>query len=155
MEDKNWLEVARVKTKLMDMLQEDAFGYVVRSRFRNNVSEESASLFHANREMINAKNNSLNSLKIDDNVEVNQEVIEEEVSNFFHALFNGYHDENIENTGKTFEADNSDLDFFLKDLATLQDSDRDGLVKEMTMDELEEIVKDCDHNKSPGLDGLT
>merc|ERR1712240_374570 len=40
-------------------------------------------------------------------------------------------------------------------LATLPDSVRDGLVKEMTMEELEEIVKKCDHNKSPGLDGLS
>ena len=83
LEDKNWMEVARVKTKLMDMLQEDAFGYVVRSRFKNNVSEEAASLFHANREMVNAKSNSLSSLKINNKVESNQEVIEEEVTNFF------------------------------------------------------------------------
>ena len=155
LEEKNWIEVARVKTKLMDMLQEDAFGYVVRSRFKNNVSEETASLFHANKEMINAKNNSLNSLKINANVESNQEVIEEEVTNFFHALFNGYHDENIQNTGRTFQANNSDIDIFLRDLASLPDSVRDGLVKEMTMEELEEIVKKCDHNKSPGLDGLS
>merc|ERR1712240_421701 len=59
------------------------------------------------------------------------------------------------NTGKTFQADNSDLDFFLNDLATLPDSVRDGLVNEMSMGELEEIVKDCDRNKSPGLDGLS
>ena len=155
LEDKNWTEVARVKTKLMDMLQEDALGYVVRSRFKNNVSEEVASLFHANRELVNAKSNSLSSLKINDNVESNQVVIEEEVTNFFHALFNGYHNENMENTGKTFQADNSDLNLFLRDLATLSDSDRDGLVNEMTMGELEEIVKECDRNKSPGLDGIS
>ena len=137
------------------MLQEDAFGYIVRSIFKNNISEEAASLFHANREVKNAKNNNINSLKINDDVVSNQEVIEEEVTNFFHALFNGYHDENIVNTGKTFEADNSNLGFFLNDLATLSDSDRDGLVKDMTMGELEEIVKNCDHNKSPGLDGLS
>merc|ERR1712240_764898 len=59
------------------------------------------------------------------------------------------------NTGKTFEADNSDLDFFLNDLATLSDSAREGLEKDMSMGELEEIVKDCDRNKSPGLDGLS
>ena len=53
LKDKNWGEVARVKTILKDMLQEDAFGYVVRSRFKNNVSEEAASLFHANREVKN------------------------------------------------------------------------------------------------------
>ena len=155
LEDKNWREVARVKTMLNDMLQEDAFGYVVRSRFKNNVSEEAASLFHANREVKNAKSNNIDSLKIKDDVVANQEVIEEEVTKFFHALFNGYHDENIVNTGKTFQADNNDLDFFLNDLATLSDSARDGLVKDMTMGELEEIVKNCDHNKSPGLDGLS
>ena len=155
LEDKNWNEVARVKTMLNDMLQEDAFGYVVRSRFKNNVPEEAASLFHANREVKNAKNNNINSLKINDNVVTNQEVIEEEVTTFFHALFNGYHDENMVNTGKTFQADNSDLDFFLNDLATLSDSAREGLVKDMSMGELEEVIKDCDRNKSPGLDGLS
>ena len=50
------------------MLQEDAFGYVVRSRFKNNVSEEAASLFHANRELKNAKNNNIDSLKINNDV---------------------------------------------------------------------------------------
>ena len=112
--DKNWREVARVKTILKDMLQEDAFGYVVRSRFKNNVSEEAASLFHANKEVKNAKNNNINSLKINDVAVSNQEIIEEEVTKFFHALFNGYHDENLENTGKSFQADYRDLDFFLK-----------------------------------------
>ena len=155
LEDKNWREVARVKTMLNDMLQEDAFGYVVRSRFKNNISEEAASLFHANREVKNAKSNNIDSLKIKDDVTSNQEVIEEEVTKFFHALFNGYHDENIVNTGKTFQADSTDLDFFINDLATLSDSARDALVKDMTMAELEEIVKNCDHNKSPGLDGLS
>ena len=55
--NKNWTEVARVKSMLMDMMQEDAYGYVVRSRFQNNVSEETASLFHANKEVKNAKKN--------------------------------------------------------------------------------------------------
>ena len=43
-----------MKGILADMLQEDAFGYVVRSRFQNNVSDEVASLFHANKEVRNA-----------------------------------------------------------------------------------------------------
>ena len=50
---KDWKEVTRVKGVLKDMLQEDAFGYVVRSRFQNNSSEEVASLFHANKEVNN------------------------------------------------------------------------------------------------------
>ena len=72
-----------------------------------------------------------------------------------YLMVNGYHDENVENTGRTFQADNSDLDFFLTDLAKLPDIVRDGLVKEMTMGELEEVVKECNHNKSPGLDGIS
>ena len=45
---KDWHEITRVKGILKDMLQEDTLGYVVRSRFQNNASEEVASLFHAN-----------------------------------------------------------------------------------------------------------
>ena len=47
--EKNWLEVTRVKGMLKDMLQEDALGYVVRSRFQNTAAEEVASLFYANK----------------------------------------------------------------------------------------------------------
>ena len=48
---KNWTEVARVKGMLMEMMQEDAYGFVVRSRFQNSVSTETASIFHANKEI--------------------------------------------------------------------------------------------------------
>ena len=36
----------------------------------------------------------------------------------------------------------------------MPDSERDNLVKDIRIEELEEIVGKCDHNKSPGLDGL-
>ena len=61
---KDWPEVTRVKIILHDLLQEDALGYVVRSRFQNNASEEVASLFHANKEVKNAKKNNVSALKI-------------------------------------------------------------------------------------------
>ena len=41
--DKNWTEVMRVKGVLVEMMQEDAYGYVVRSRYQNNAAEEIAS----------------------------------------------------------------------------------------------------------------
>jgi hypothetical protein len=58
----------------------------VRSRFRNNASEEVASLFHANKEVKNANKNNIKSLKI--NVVVTDDIkkIEEEVTNYLHAL---------------------------------------------------------------------
>ena len=60
----------------MDMIQEDAYGYVVRSRYRNNVSEETASLFHANKEIKNAAKNNLESLKIGNIVSKDKATIE-------------------------------------------------------------------------------
>ena len=152
--DKNWTEVAKVKSMLMDMIQEDAYGYVVRSRCRNNVSEETASLFHANKEIKNAEKNNLKSLKLGNAVSKDKATIEEEITKFFHALFNGHHGTNLQDTGKPFKADNKDLDYFLQDLSALPDSERDNLVKDIRIEELEEIVGKCDHNKSPGLDGL-
>ena len=41
--DKNWKEVVRVLV-LVDMMQEDAYGYVVRCRYQNNASEGIASI---------------------------------------------------------------------------------------------------------------
>ena len=55
--DKEWDEVARVKGKLTSMLQADAQGVVVRSRFQQNAGNEKASLFHAAREFKNKRNN--------------------------------------------------------------------------------------------------
>ena len=58
---KDWTEVARVKNIIKSMLEEDMYGYVVRSRFAYNASDEAASVFHANREMNNAKKKIYNS----------------------------------------------------------------------------------------------
>ena len=138
----------------MDMMQEDAYGYVVRCRFQNNVSEETASLFHANKEMKNAAKNNIKSLKIENIVSEDEVTIEEEITQFFHALFNGHHNTSLKDTGKPFEADDNYLNYFLQDLSALSDNERDNLVKEIQIEELEQIIGKCDHNKSPGLDGL-
>ena len=142
--NKNWTEVVRVRGMLVDMMQEDAYGYVVRSRFQNNVSEETASLFHANKEIQNSAKNNIQSLKIGNEVSENKSTIEDEITNFFQALFNGHHGKNLEDTGEPFKADDKDLDYFLHDLSALPDSERDKLVKDIRIEELEEIVKKCD-----------
>ena len=102
LEYKNWEEVSRIKEKLSNMLQEDASGYIIRSRFKNNASNEVASLYHANKEMKNSKSNSLNKLKIKGEVVSDPKAIEEEVVKFFNALFNGHHDTNLVDTGAPF-----------------------------------------------------
>ena len=153
--DKNWTEVARVKGVLVEMMQEDAYGYVVRSRYQNNAAEEIASIFHANKEIKNAAKNNIESLKIGNIVSEDKDTVEDEITTFFHALFNGHHDTDLKNTGEPFKAVNSHLDFFMQDLSALPDHERDNLCKDMKLEELEEIVKKCNHNKSPGLDGLS
>ena len=99
--------------------------------------------FHANKEIKNAGKNNLKTLKLGNSVSEDKATIEEKITKFFHALFNGHHGTNLQDTGEPFKAD-KDLDNFLHDLSALPDSERDN----------QEIVGKCDHNKSPGLDGL-
>ena len=96
--DKNWTEVARVKRLLVEMMQEDAYGYVVRCRYQNSASEETASIFPANKEMKNAAKNNIKSLKVGNMVSEDEVTIEEEITKFFHALFNGHHNTSLEDT---------------------------------------------------------
>ena len=80
--------------------------------------------------------------------------MDNEVIVYFNALFNGHHGVDMKDTGEPFKPDYSKLDTFLQDLSSLPDIARDTMVKDMTIEELEDIVKSCAHNKSPGLDGL-
>ena len=43
----------------------------------------------------------------------------------------------------------------MEGLGKLNDADSDKLHEDIGMEELDEVVKDCGNNKSPGLDGLT
>ena len=147
--------MARVKDKINFILLEDSAGYVIRSRFKNNASNEVSSLFDANKEFKNNKKNSLKKLEINDAVVDDEKKIEAEVTKFFHALFNGYHDTSLVDTGSPFVPDYLGLDSYLNGLGSLPDFVRDELEKEMSIEELREIVKESENNKSPGLDGLS
>ena len=105
---KNWKEVSKVKKQISDLLDKDTFGYVIRSRFKNNASEEVTSLYHAGQEMKNVKKNSINKLKINGIIEDDDKVIE-----FFNALFNGHHNSNLEDTSSSFQPDYSGIDAYL------------------------------------------
>ena len=155
LQSKNWEEVTRVKEKLTHILEEDCTGYVIRSRFKDNASNEVASLYHANREMKNIKKNSLSQLKINGVVVSDPKVVEEKVTNFFNALLNGHHDTSLVDTGTPFVPDFSGLDAFLEGLGSLPDIARDELETAMTLEELRYIIKDSQNNKSPGLDGIS
>ena len=147
--------MTRIKNKQSSLLDEDNSGHVIRSRFKNNASEEMASLYHANQEMKNGKKNSINELKIDGKKESDAKIIEEKVVGFFNALFNGHHNSDLEDTGSPFQPDYSGLDSYLQGLTSLPEPDKEDLENKMSIEELRNIVKSCDNNKSPGLDGLS
>ena len=145
--------MATIREKLNLILREDAMGFVVRSRFSQNAEEERASLFHAGRELKNKKNNVI-QLRKQGVTLTDPSDIEAEVTTFFKALFNGYHDTSLNNTGSPFIPDNSGLDEMLTDLSSMNIEDSQKLEIDISEDELEFVISKCSTNKSPGLDGL-
>ena len=125
--NKDWDKIARVKEKLNTMINEDMLGVVIRSRFNQNVEEENASLFHAGRECKNAKND-INKLKVGNSMIEDPVTIEREVTSFFGALFNGFHDTNLHDTGRSFVPDQKFKNEFLGNLGHLNGQDSLNLV---------------------------
>ena len=130
-----------MKNELSHRLNKEAYGYLVRSRYLNNAECETASMFHANTEMRNSAKNSLTKLKVEGIVEEDPDLIESEVLTFFNALFNGYHNTNLINTGSSFVPDYTNVGIFLESLEALSDHDRDELEHGMNIDELEYVIK--------------
>jgi len=153
LERKEWEEAGRIKSELDLMLRADAMGFVVRSRFKQNAEEEKASLYHAAKERSISSN--ISSLKIGGQTVTRKEPIEDEVINFFGALLNGYHNSNLDNTGVSFAPDNTFLGDFLEGLSSMDDDESEKLHEDVDIDEIEFIIKACENNKAPGLDGLS
>ena len=61
----------------------------------------------------------------------------------------------MENTGSSFQPDYTNLDKFLSNLGALSVTESGSLHSGVKPEELDEVLKTCKNNKSPGLDGLT
>ena len=48
--DKNWDSVTLIRNKIAKILLKEQTGVIIRSKFNQNLEEERASLYHANRE---------------------------------------------------------------------------------------------------------
>ena len=99
---------------------------MVRSRYKENLETERASLFHANRESKNFSKNNHSELKIDDEVSSDKAEIEAEILGYFNALFNGHHNTDCEDTGSPFVPDDSHLKDFLSGLGKLSPNSKAG-----------------------------
>ena len=155
LKDGDWRMVAHCRGRLKEMMMRDNMGFVIRSREKENAECEMASLYHLNRETKKGQSNNMAKLKID-GVEVeNRAQVEEEAVQFFMKLFQGHHGKNGVDTGKQFIPDFTHLQEFLSDLGSLDDATRDKMEKEVSLEEVQQVVKDAQCNKAPGLDGLT
>ena len=157
--EENWSEVARVKEQLKKMLAYDSMGLVIRSRQKEYVEEERGSLFHHNKEMKKTGSNNIKKMKFrDENGQVqvteDSDVIADHAVSFYDALFNGRHDKNLIDTGHPFLPSEEYLMKFLSPLSTLSEESQVRLVRDLTYEEVKQLVKECPTGRSPGLDGL-
>ena len=159
-EQEKWKEVATIKEKLRKMLLYESMGLVIRSRQKEYAEEERGGMYYHNKEMKKTGSNHLNKMKYKDeegNVQIttNADKIANVTVNFYEALFNGRHDKNLVDTGQPFQPSEEYLEDFLNTLSTLSEQSKAKLARELSYDEVKQIVKDCPRGRAPGLDGLT
>ena len=137
-------------------------GLVVRSKFKQNVEEERATIFHQHKEVKMVKKQKLSKMKLaPTNSNAKGQVTEDldkiagECWDFFDALLNGRHDCNMKDTGHPFVPSQENLPEFLTGLSTLSEESKELLVAPLEKDEIKEVLKKCQGGKSPGLDGLS
>ena len=152
--EKMWVDVAVIRGRLREIMNKESLGFQVRSRFKENIEKEKASLFHLNREKKKSGQRVLSKMIIGGQEVEDRAVVEDEVTGFFGALFQGHHRRGGENVGQTFEPDFTNINEFLADLGTLSEESKAKIQAEATMEELEMAVEQLQEHKSPGLDGL-
>ena len=158
---KDWKLVSQTKEKLKSILRFELDGLKVRSRQGQNAEEEVASMYHQKK----VKKSDILKLKVKSagpegeqgNMEVTEDPVrmEESLTNFFDALLNGRLNKNLEDTGVQFQPDYTHLDDFLSNLSSLSPASQTALEKDLSIEELEWIMKTCPYGRAPGLDGLT
>jgi exonuclease III len=146
-----YAESQELKHRIKEILAHEAEGVKIRSRYKENLEKERASLFHLSREKKRGKENNVEKLMIN-GVEVDDpKVCERAVLGFYEPLLNG-----CQGRITPFQIDRLALQEFLTpDIGRLSDPERDSLDVPFDMEELLDCVKSLPYNKSPGLDGLS
>ena len=155
----NWVEVARTKERIRKMLMYDMTGLQIRSRYNEHAEEEIGSLYHCAREKKKTGSNHLTKMRFinaagEEEVTEDIDKIAELTTSFYDALFNGRHDKDLHDTGQAFIPSDRHLEEFLGGLSPLGDEAKVKLIRNVTKEEIESVVKSCPNGKSPGVDGL-
>ena len=154
MEEKNWVDVAFIRARLREIMRKESLGFSVRSRFKENIECEKASLYHVNREKKKGGQKTVTKLLIDNQEVEDREAIQGEICDYFGALFKGHHRRGGRNVGTPFKPDFTLINEFLGDLGQLSEASKEKIEAKVKMGELEDAIKDLQNNKSPGLDGI-
>ena len=152
-------EVLRIKEDLNKILLFEANGIKIRSRHKEDLEVEKASLFHMNREIKKGEANNAESLLIGPSdsryLETDPKKCKDEVLNFFSALFSGRLGLDGEILVDPFEKDDTFLPEFLNDnLKKISDVEQLFLERKFSSDDLEACIKGLPKHKTPGIDGL-
>ena len=127
------------------MNDEDAFGFVIRSRHQELAERERASLYHLNREMKKGNRGSIDKLaKIvgDERVIVSERSqIEEMAVGFFKSLFQGHHRSSGSISTSPFTPDFAKLDDFLVGVGKLSNPEKEAMVVDVSLSEVENAIK--------------
>ena len=155
LDEKNWVEVAVVRGKLRDIMRDECMGFQVRSRFKENLETEKASLYHVNREKKKAGQKNISKLMVGGMEVEDRDQVEGNVCGYFESLFHGHHRSGGVNVGKAFQPDFKHVNEFLEGLGQLSEESKAKIQADIKLDELEEAIKGLEDNKAPGLDGLS
>ena len=164
LEEGDWAKVARLREELRVILMFEEQGLKLRSRCKQEIEEERASLYHVGREISSSGRGSITKLKIEklEGGRVREEVtedpreIEGALVTFYDGLFNGRLDSNLKDTGQEVVA-RLDLhqEEFLQGLDRLREESKRKLEERLSEEEVLDNLKAMECGRSPGEDGLT
>ena len=165
LEECDWPRVAEWREELRTLLIFEEQGLKIRSRCKQEVEEERASLYHVGKELGSDGRSCLTKLKVEETdgegqvrevITDDEAKIEEALVNFHEALFNGRLDSTLKDTGvQKVPQMHLHHTEFLQGLDKLSQQTRKKLEERLTYDEVKINLMEMECGRSPGEDGLT
>ena len=146
-ENEIWIQdLENKKTELENIRNHKLQGSLIRSRWQFQSLGEKPTIFFLNLENKNYISKHIRELKKDNTSIHNPEDILEEMRNFYENLFK---------KKKNVEIGKTPFKNISKNLTKLDNNDKIIMEKEITLEELQNIIIKSKNNKSPGPDGFT
>ena len=159
-QDQDWQTIEYAKHRLKRITDQELYGLVIRSKEAELDEASIGNIYHARKELKIAKQTDLTTLKINNQECTDIKLIEQELKQYYTALYRGHHrtlpnSDTITNTGQDFVPDWQEADYFLQDLPTLDNETATKIDQPITQEEVRKAIDQSKANSSPGPDGLT